>query len=167
MDRREMLGMVGAGAIGLTAMSARADEKVCDESCCELDKVHADCLKACSDCAKACDQTFHHCFMQVAAGKKEHAKSLHLASDCAGFCTLSASMIAKHSPLMAHSCNACAEACKATAAECEKFHDDTMRAAVKSLRECERACRTMSASMATHAGHAGHAATDPDAAPRR
>jgi len=149
MDRREMLGMVGAGAIGLTAMAARADEKVCDESCCELDKVHADCFKACSDCAKACDQTFHHCFMQVAAGKKEHAKSLHLASDCAGFCTLSASMIAKHSPLMAYSCASCADACKATAAEVEKFDSEEMKAAAKTLRACEKSCREMVASMAS------------------
>jgi len=152
MDRRELLGMVGAGAIGLTAMSARADEKVCDESCCELDKVHADCFKACSDCAKACDQTFHHCYMQVAAGKKEHAKSLHLASDCAGFCNLSACMIAKHSPLMAYSCGACADACRATAAEVGKFDSEEMKAATRALRACEKSCREMVASMAGSSG---------------
>jgi hypothetical protein len=149
MDRRELLGMVGAGAIGLTAMSARADERSSDESCCELDKVHADCYKACADCAKACDMTFHHCFKEVAEGKKEHAKSLHLASDCAAFCSLSASMIAKHSPLMAASCNACADACKATAAEVGKFDSAEMKAAARSLRDCEKSCRAMVANMAS------------------
>ena len=74
-----------------------------------------------------CEETFHHCFMEVSKGKKEHAKSLHLASDCAGFCTLSARLIARHSPLMVHSCAACAEACKATAAEVDDFNDKGSR----------------------------------------
>jgi hypothetical protein len=87
--------------------------------------------------------TFHHCYLLVAEGKKEHAKSLHLLSDCAGFCSLSACTIAKHSPLMVHSCAACAEACKATAAEVGKFDDREMRQAAKSLRDCEEACRKM------------------------
>jgi len=151
MDRREMLGMLGAGAAGLAALNAQADEKS-EDHCCELDQVHADCLKACSDCAKACDQTFHHCYMQLAQGKKEHAMALHLSSDCAGFCGLSASMIAKHSPLMMHSCEACAEACKATAAEVGRFDSAEMKAAVQKLRECERACRTMVADMRAKAG---------------
>ncbi|SIO44116.1 hypothetical protein SAMN05444166_4749 [Singulisphaera sp. GP187] len=148
MDRREMLGMVGAGAIGLTAMSAGADETASGENCCQLDEAHADCYKACADCAKACDITFHHCFKELAAGKKEHAKALHLASDCAAFCSLSASMIAKHSPLMASSCHACADACKATAAEVGKFDSAEMKAATKSLHDCEKSCRAMVAKMA-------------------
>lgn len=147
MDRRELLGMVGAGAMGLTAMAASADDKSSEENCCELDQVHAECYKACADCAKACDMTFHHCYKELAEGKKEHAKSLHLVSDCAAFCSLSACMIAKHSPLMAHSCNACADACKATAAEVGKFDAAEMKAAAKSLRECEKSCRAMVASM--------------------
>ena len=104
MDRRELLGLLGAGAVGLGALNAARGDDNADDHCCELDKTHEDCLKACADCAKTCDMTFHHCYMKVAEGKKEHAKSLHLLSDCAGFCGLSACMIAKHSPLMAYSC---------------------------------------------------------------
>lgn len=151
MDRREMLGLLGAGAAGLAALNAQADEKSGDH-CCELDQAHADCLKACSDCAKACDQTFHHCYMQVAEGKKEHAKSLHLASDCAGFCSLSACMIAKHSPLMMYSCEACADACRTTAAEVGKFNSEEMQNAARKLRECEKSCRTMVADMKAKSG---------------
>jgi hypothetical protein len=145
MDRREMLGVLGAGAASFAALSANAADK--SELCCELDQVHEACFKACSDCAKACDMTFTHCLKQVAEGKKEHAKALRLASDCAGFCGLSACMIAKQSPLMVHSCGACAEACKTTAAEVEKFDSAEMKAAAKTLRECERSCRSMVASM--------------------
>jgi len=147
MDRREMLGVVGAGAIGLTAMSAKADDKSSSGSCCELDSVHESCYKACSECAKTCNMTFHHCYMEVAEGKKEHARALHLASDCAAFCTLSAAMIAKHSSLMAYSCEACAEACKATAAEVGRFDSTEMKAAAKMLLDCEKSCREMVAHM--------------------
>src|SRR5262245_25291459 len=105
MKRRELLGTLGAGA-GLIALSptAGAQEPHDREHAHHHDKTHADCMKACSDCAKTCDETFHHCYQQVAEGKRDHAKSLHLVSDCAGFCSLSAGMIAKHSPLMVHSC---------------------------------------------------------------
>ncbi len=142
MQRRELLGVLGATAAGLVAMTGG------EAHAAHLDKAHEDCLKACSDCAKTCDETFHHCYMQVAEGKKEHAKALHLTSDCAAFCGLSACMIAKHSPLMAYSCHACAEACKACAAECDKFDSPEMKACAKSCRDCEKSClemvRTMS-----------------------
>jgi len=154
MDRRELLGTLGAGALGLTAIAARADEKN-SEHCCELDKAHEDCFKACSECAKACDMMFHHCYTKVAEGKAEHARPLHFASDCAGFCALSACMIAKHSPLMVHSCAACAEACKETAAEVGKFDDEHMKAAAQALRDCEKSCREMVSQMGGH----HHAAT--------
>ena len=160
MNRREILG---AGVAGMASLSAgvalaqgtRADEKGTAH---HHDKVHEDCVKACGDCAKSCDETFHHCIMQLAEGKKEHAKSAHLLSDCAGFCALSACMIAKHSPLMVYSCHACAEACKDTAAEVGKFDSPEMKAAVESLNSCEKSCRAMVASMGGHHHH--------DAAPK-
>jgi hypothetical protein len=92
MDRRTMLGMVGVGAVGLAAFPGSPAQAG------TLDNVHEDCLKACSECARACDETFHHCYKEVAEGKRDHAKPLHYLSDCAGFCGLSACMIAKHSP---------------------------------------------------------------------
>ncbi len=152
MNRREILGAGVAGMASLSAgvalaQGAREHEK---EAAHHHDKVHDDCLKACSDCAKSCDETFHHCVMEVAQGKKEHARSVQLLSDCAGFCALSACMIAKHSPLMAHSCGACAEACKETAAEVMKYDSPEMMTAVKALRECEKSCRAMVASMGGH-----------------
>lgn len=153
MDRRELLGTLGAGALGLTALAARADDKTNDH-CCELDKTHEDCFKACADCAKACDMTFHHCYTKLAEGKTEHARALHLASDCAGFCSLSACMIAKHSPLMVYSCAACADACKATVMEVEKFDSTEMKDAAKKLRDCERSCRSMVAAMGGNAPRA-------------
>ncbi len=137
MQRRELLGVLGATAAGIVAVTggeAKAGHP---------DKAHEDCLRACSDCTKTCDETFHHCYMQVAEGKRDHAKPLHFTSDCAAFCSLASHMIAKHSPLMAYSCNACAEACTACAAECDKFDSPEMKACAKSCRDCEKTCREM------------------------
>lgn len=154
MKRREMLGTLGAGAAGLAALSATTTSASAQqEGAHRHDKTHEDCLKACSDCAKMCDETFHHCYMQVAEGKRDHAKPLHLVSDCAGFCSLSACMIAKHSPLMVHSCASCAEACASTATVVEKFDDPEMKAAAKSLRACEASCRAMVKAMGGHEHH--------------
>lgn len=145
MQRRELLGVLGATAAGLVAMTGAEAQAA------PLDKAHEDCLKACSDCAKECNETFHHCYTMVAEGKKEHAKALHLASDCAEFCGLSASMISKHSPMMVHACAACAEACKACAAECDKFDSEQMKDCAKACRACEKSCREMVQAMGGHA----------------
>jgi hypothetical protein len=148
MDRRELLGVLGAGAVGLTALSGR--EALAQAATAKLDAVHKECLDACSECAKSCDMAFHHCTMQVAEGKREHAKPLQYAIDCSGFCALSACNIARHSPLMAYSCESCAEACKATLAVVSKFDSDEMKAAAKSLTRCEKACLAMVEAMGHH-----------------
>ena len=158
MDRREMLGMMGAGAAGLAALSGR-EALGQQEGHGKLDAVHKECLEACSDCSKTCDMTFHHCYTQVAEGKREHAKPLHFVADCAGFCALSACNVAKHSPLMAYSCEACAEACKATLAVVSTFDSPEMKDAAKSLARCEKSCRAMLESM----GHQHHSGTSPRA----
>jgi len=149
MKRREMLGVVGVGVAGLAATSASAQEPAAEPAH-RHDKLHEECLKACSDCARMCDETFHHCYTQVAEGKREYAKPLHFVSDCAGFCSLSACLIAKHSPMMVHSCAACAEACHATAMVVQGFDSPEMKAAAKSLRACEASCRDMVKAMGGH-----------------
>ena len=148
MDRRELLTTLSAGGLGMMALASTGQAQTPAKAH-DHDKMHASCLEACSDCAKACDETFHHCYMALAEGKKEHAKALHLVSDCAGFCSLAACLIAKHSPLMAHSCEACADACKDTAAEVGKFDSAEMKSATKKLRACEKSCRMM----VEHMGH--------------
>ena len=148
MDRREMFGLLGAGAVGLAALSGR--EAAAQAPSAKLDSAHKECLEACSDCATACDMAFHHCAMQVAEGKKDHAKPLHYFADCSGFCSLSAANIAKHSPLMAFSCVGCGEACKATLAVVSAFDSEEMKAATKALARCEKSCMAMLDAMGHH-----------------
>ncbi len=145
MQRRELLGALGAAAAGLVALDGTEAHAAFQN------KSHEDCLKECMDCAKECDETFHHCLTLLAEGKKEHAKALGLASDCAEFCGLSASMIAQRSPMMVHSCAACAEVCKTCAAECDKFDMKQMKDCAEACRECEKSCREMVKAMGGHA----------------
>src|SRR5262245_59744061 len=101
MDRRELLGVLGAGAAGLAALS-HGDVRAADEQHHHRDKIHEDCLKACGECATSCNQTAAHCLEQLAAGsgdRKTHARVHGLAIDCQEFCVLSATLIARDSSL--------------------------------------------------------------------
>ncbi len=145
MDRRGLLGVLGTTAAGLLAVTGRAagaDQKERHHS-----EGHDDCIKACQECSRSCNETFHHCYEQVAQGKKEHAKALHLVADCAKFCNLSSDLVANGSPLMAYSCAACAEACKACATECDKHEASEMKDCAKACYACEKTCRAMVRSM--------------------
>ncbi len=141
MDRRKLLGVLGTTAAGLVAMTGRAAAAGRQEL--HHSAGHDDCIKACQGCARSCNETFHHCYEQVAQGKKEHAKALHLVADCAKFCNLSADLVANGSPLMVYSCSACAEACKACAAECDKHESAEMKECAKACYACEKTCRAM------------------------
>jgi hypothetical protein len=140
MDRRELLGILGATTAGLAAViggTARADEEG------HKDDPHHKCADACAHCMHACEEGFHHCYRQVTSGKAGHAKAMHLCVDCAEICGTSAKLVARMSPLMVHTCRACAECCETCLTECEKFNDPEMKAVVESLRTCAKSCRDM------------------------
>lgn len=149
MDRREMLSALGVSAAALAAVgggAAHAQHEGHHDA-----KGHEACQKACQNCSSECNETFHHCYMMVAEGKRDHAKALHLVADCAAFCDLSGALVARNSPLMVHACAACAEACKACAAECMKFDSAQMKDCAKACLTCEKSCREMVKSMGGHA----------------
>ncbi|MBI3410871.1 MAG: four-helix bundle copper-binding protein [Planctomycetes bacterium] len=104
----------------------------------------AKCAKTCADCQLQCDACFHHCAKLLADGKKEHAKSMQLCVDCAELCSTAAKLVARHSPLSALACEACANGADLCAASCEKFDSDMhMAACAKACRQCARECREM------------------------
>jgi len=147
MDRRELLGVLGATAAGLVAVAgggARAQEpKGHAHEGGQHDDIHSRCAQACADCMRDCEECFHHCAQQVAAGKREHARAMHLCIDCAEVCGTSAKLCARRSPLMVHTCRACAEACDACIAACEPLDDPEMKRVVETLRRCAQSCREM------------------------
>jgi hypothetical protein len=152
MDRREMLGVVGAGAAaglsGLASAEARAGDDPPHHAM--HDKVQEACMKACGECAKVCNQAAKHCLDKLSEGQgdlKHHARAHSLTEDCQAFCVLSATMIARGSLLMAYSCDSCAEACRMCAEECEKEQTVIMKECAVKCRDCERSCREMVRSM--------------------
>jgi hypothetical protein len=145
MIRREMLGVIGAGAAGLVATtSAQAQRQ--DHAHAHAHAhgdIHEECAEACFDCAKECSQGFHHCYKQVKAGKAEHAKAMHLLVDCGDVCGTSGKLVGRMSPLMIHTCAACAESCKDTIAAVEALKDDEMKETLEALRACQKSCIEM------------------------
>jgi hypothetical protein len=142
MDRRKMLGVLSAGAAGLVALgggSARADhEHERDEH-----------IKTIGECAKACNEAAHHCLGEVKKGgphAEHHAKAHEAAIDCQAFCTLTAALTARSSPMAKYAHAACADACRDCAAACEGHQDDIMKECVKACRACETVCRHMAGS---------------------
>jgi hypothetical protein len=140
MIRRDLLGAVSitaAGLVGAFGRTAQADNQD------HHDEVHENCLKNCQACKRECDEAFHLCYSALADGKKEYASALHLVADCAAFCDLSSTLIARRSPLMTHACAACAQACQVCGAECDKFKEAGLKDCATACRDCEASCRMM------------------------
>jgi hypothetical protein len=142
MDRRELLGYMGISAAGLLAASqveVFAGEK---------DEGHAsEHVKTIGQCALACNEAAHHCLehlkQESSEHREHHARAHELTMDCQAFCTLTAVLTARSSPLAQFAHQACAEACRCCAEECEKGHGEIMENCAKKCRECAELCRTM------------------------
>ena len=148
MDRRELLGMLGAGTVGLVASGGsvpRADHE----------HEHDEHIETIGRCAKVCNEAAHHCLGQLKQGPPhagQHARAYELTMDCQAFCVLSATLAARSSPLASYAHKACADACRDCAAECEKGQDEIMKECVKACRECEEVCQQMGKSGGGRAG---------------
>ncbi len=158
MDRREMLGVMGAGAAGLFAFgerAARADHESgkCDEHIEKLGK-----------CAKLCAESAAHCLDALCKGegnREAHARSLEAAAGCKEFCQLTAGLLACDNPMKKYAFEACACACRDCAQACEKAGGgEKMEKCVAMCRECEEMCRKL------HKEHGGAAGEHRAAASR-
>jgi hypothetical protein len=159
MVRREMLGALGLGAAGLLAAApeASAQDTGRFRYRSQLDKMHVDCLDACTACSAVCNEASQHCLMELqkrSEHSEHHARSHHLTMDCADMCSVSAALIARQSPLIAAQCNACAEACRQCAEACDAHAAtaDIMKECARICRECEKTCREMARSMGAKSG---------------
>lgn len=140
MDRRELLGLLGAGATGMVAMGARPALAADGEH------DHDDHVKTIGHCVMVCNQAAHHCLGQLKKGgphAEYHAASHEATMDCQAFCTLTATLMARSSPMAKYAHRACADACHACAAICEGHEDEIMKECVKACQDCEKVCRQM------------------------
>lgn len=139
MDRREMLGAVGAGAAGLMAFggnTARAAQ----------DHAHDGHVETIGRCAKICNEAAHHCLTQLREGgshAERHARAHEATMDCQAFCVLTATLVARSSPYAKYAHEACANACRDCAAACEGHESEIMKECIQACRECEKVCRQM------------------------
>ena len=147
MDRRELLGVLGTTAAGLVVVTGGllgAERQGGHHH----SEAHEDCIRACQACSRSCNETFLYCYEQVAQGKKEHAKALHLVADCAKFCNLASDLVANGSPLMALFLRRAApRRARRGAAERDKFGAAEMKDCAKVCHACEKTCRAMARSM--------------------
>jgi hypothetical protein len=137
MDRRELLGVLGAAS--LVAMSGGTANAAPEGP-------HDGHIKTIGECAKVCNEAAHHCLTEVKKGgphAEHHAKSLEAAMDCQEFCTVAATLTARSSPMAKYAHQACADACRDCAAACEGQQDAIMKECVKACQDCEMLCRTM------------------------
>ena len=146
MNRREVLGAFGATAVTLgayasaNAQPARKVEKHADDHGGHFDI----CAKACADCQIKCQSCHHHCEDLVAAGTKEHVKTMKLCVDCGDICAVAANIVSRHGALSATVCAACAKACDECGKACAQFADDEhMKKCAEECKKCAAACREM------------------------
>jgi len=147
MKHRHPLALVVlvVGLMVVPGMS-RADDKDKDKDNKDNPQIKAmlDCAKACNDCQRECDICARHCADLLAAGKKDHLKTLGTCTDCAEFCSTAARMMARRSPMSPQICEGCLHACENCGAECEKFKDDEhMKRCAEECKKCAKACREM------------------------
>ena len=156
MDRRELLGVLGATAAGLVAVTGggagaqERDRPAFHPEWGHHTEMQHECAEACAQCMHECEDGFHHCLHQVRSGKTEYARAAHLCIDCAEVCGTAAKLVARGSPLMVHTCAACAEVCDDCLGVCEKLNDPEMKLVVESLRKAARSCREMVKTMGRH-----------------
>lgn len=145
MDRREMLGVVGAAAAGLafTAGDEARGEPVTSKTGDGYAECSCQCVESCTDCMNWCNECYVHCFREVSKGKSQYAKVMQLCVDCGEICGTAAKLVARESVVMSHACQACAAGCEDCIAECEKLDDPKTKEAIDSMRKCAGSCRAM------------------------
>jgi hypothetical protein len=146
MNRRDVLGALGATVATLGAIaSANAQAPKKSEKDADHHDSHFDtCAKACADCQLDCHSCHHHCEDLVAAGKKEHVKTMKLCADCGDICAVAANIVSRHGALSATACEACAKACDECGKHCAQFPDDEhMKKCADECKKCAAACREM------------------------
>ncbi|EMA70748.1 putative cytoplasmic protein [Halorubrum aidingense JCM 13560] len=97
-----------------------------------------DCIENCNEAAEVCEWCADECL-----GSEEMEECARLCRDVADLASLHARLMARGSSYSTHLARACAEACEACAAECERHDADHCQVCADVLPKCAESCRSM------------------------
>ncbi|CAN5610349.1 four-helix bundle copper-binding protein [soil metagenome] len=106
------------------------------------------CIERCFDCAQTCVSCADACLGEAMVADLRQCIRLDL--DCADVCSATGSVASRRTgvngDVVRRLIDACAEACRLCAEECERHadHHDHCRVCAEACRLCERACREAS-----------------------
>ena len=108
------------------------------------------CIEACFDCAQTCTSCADACLAEQDV--RAMVGCIRLNLDCADACAATGRIVTRQTErndrLLTSQLEACATACNACAAECEKHSAmEHCRVCARAYRTCEEACRNLSASI--------------------
>ena len=136
MDRRQLLGVLSASAAGLVALGG-------GQALADLEEPYDDPIKTLGECAKICDEAANHCLDELRKGGKHaeaHAKTHEAVMDCQAFCVLTATLMARKSPMAKYAHQGAVAACRKCAVACEACRDGIMKECAILCRVCEKIC---------------------------
>ena len=136
MDRRQLLGVLSASAAGLVALGG-------GQAFADLEEPYDDPIKTLGECAKICDEAANHCLDELRKGGKHaeaHAKTHEAVMDCQAFCVLTATLMARKSPMAKYAHQGAVAACRKCAVACEACHNGIMKECAILCRVCEKIC---------------------------
>lgn len=144
MERRELLGTLGAGAVGIlasgTAIAGQGKEGGRRHG---GDDEHEGHHRVIDECARVCNETIAECLGRHGHGDShdhQHHKAVVALLDCQEFCGLTSTLTARESPMLPYAYRACARACRDCAEVCEQAKGDMMKRCAEVCRRCERHC---------------------------
>lgn len=106
-----------------------------------------ECIEACFGCAQACTACADACLGEEQVSQLVRCIRLNL--DCADICDTTGRVLSRQTEpepgLLRAQLQACAEACRACGAECERHagHHEHCRVCAESCRRCEEACNRL------------------------
>lgn len=105
-----------------------------------------DCIDACLDTAQACTSCADACLSEDSVA--DLVKCIRTNLDCADLCEITGRTLSRHTGYDANltraALQACAQACRACAEECERHSRmNHCRVCAEACRQCEQACQQL------------------------
>ncbi|WP_349617325.1 four-helix bundle copper-binding protein [Azotobacter salinestris] len=105
--------------------------------------MYESCIQACSHCAWACEACAASCLRED--NVQMMARCIALDMDCADFCKMAATLMARGSDYAQAFCRQCAQVCRACGEECARHEAEHCQRCAQACRACAEECERMAA----------------------